>query len=143
MLIKAIMDQLATGSITNIITRGNREAYPAGKNFIDNNEPYVIVANDYPVNSYYITDNTIEPIIIEAHFPVGYINELNKYVEEELMQLLNRKRLTDSDGFNFQVYGTMHISIMDEPNDDKSISGGNDDGSISRYRRFFIPLRGL
>ena len=138
MVLKAIMDQLATGSITNIITRGNMETYPAGDELLN---PYILVFDDYAVNSYYTTENTVRPIIVEVHYPAGYIDEVNKYIEEEVMQLLNRQRLTDSEGYVFQVFVTAHISVMSEPNDDRTISGGNDDGTISRFRRIFVPRR--
>jgi len=143
MILKALIDQLETGSITEVETRGNRKTYIAGIGSSELNEPYVLVYDDYAVNAYYSTDNTVRPIIVEVHFPVGFINELNKYVEEEIVELLNRKRLVDSEGYNFQVYVTSYMSPMQEPNDDKSISGGNDDGTISRFRRIFIPRRGL
>lgn len=138
MILKAIMDQLATGSITNIITRGNMETYPSGDELLS---PYVLVYDDYAVNSYYTTENTIRPIIVEVHYPAGYINEVNKYIEEEIVELLNRQRLTDSEGYVFQVFVTAHISVMSEPNDDRTISGGNDDKTISRFRRIFVPRR--
>ncbi len=143
MILKAIMDQIATGSIPNVFTRGNYETYMAGKNSPELMNPFVVVYDDYPINVYFETDNTIGPYAVEAHFPVGNINKLNDYIQYELVGLLHRKRLVDGDGYNFQIFVTMNISVMAEPNDDKSISGGNDDGTISRYRRVFIPRRGL
>ena len=134
MILPAIIEQLKTGSITNILTRGNIDVYPI--------PPYIFVYDDYSVNSYYITDNSIQPLVVEVHYPPGYINELNNYVENEIPMLLNHKRLIDTDGYSFQVYVTMYLSIMSEPNDDKSITGGNDDGTISRFRRIFVPRRG-
>jgi len=143
MVLKAIMDQLATGTIPQIYTRGNYEIYMAGRNSNDLLVPYVVVYDDYPINVYFEAINSISPFAIEAHYPVGNMDKLNEYIEYELSTLLNRKRLVDGDGYSFQVYVTMNISVMAEPNDDKSISGGNDDGTISRYRRIFIPRRGL
>ena len=46
MILRAIMDQLATGSITKIITRGNMETYPAGDELLT---PFVIVFDDFGV----------------------------------------------------------------------------------------------
>ncbi len=147
MTLKAIMDQLKTGSVKDIYTRGNIETYPAGKGKVDLLNPYVLVHDDFSVNSYYATSMSIHPIVIDAHFPPGYINELNKYIEEEVPLLLHRKRLnynvTEEETVYFQVYVTMYLSIMIEPNDDRTISGGNDDGTISRFRRVFVPRRGL
>ena len=142
MILKAIMDQLETGSIPTIITRGNRTAYPAGENTDEILKPYVIVYDDFPVDSYYTTVNTIQHIAIDVHFPVGFIDELNAYIEDEVVTLLHKRRLTTSQGQTFQMDATMYISQMQEPNDDKSITGGNDDGTISRKRRFIIPRRG-
>lgn len=141
MVLKAIIDKLATGSIPNIYTRGNMEVYPGGKSSNEMLVPYVLVFDDYAVNAYYTTENTIRPIIVEVHYPPGYINKLNKYIEEEVVGLLNRKRLTDAEGYIFQVFTTSYLSVMSEPNDDKTISGGNDDGTISRFRRIFVPRR--
>lgn len=139
MVIKAIMNKLATGSIPNIYTRGNMEVYPGGKDSDELLKPYVLVFDDYAVNSYYTTENTIRPLIVEVHYPAGYIDKLNKYIEEEVVELLNRKRLTDSENYVFQVFVTPYLSIMSEPNDDRTISGGNDDGTISKFRRIFVP----
>ena len=143
MVLKAIITQLKTGSISAVFTRGNYETYMAGRSTNELMTPYVIVYDDFPINIYYESSNTIAPYAVEVHFPVGNIDKLAAYIEVELVSLLNRKRLVDADGFNFQVYVTMNISVMAEPNDDKSISGGNDDGTISKYRRIFIPRRGL
>lgn len=146
MILQALITQLKTGSIKNVYTRGNYQVYPGGKDKHDLMEPYVLVFDDYPVNSYYTVNNNIQPVAVEAHYPAGYITELNNYIENELMTLLHRKRLSTIDNtitYNFQVFVTMHISFMSEPNDDKTISGGNDDGTISRFRRIFIPRRGM
>ena len=143
MVLKAIINKLATGSITNVNTRGNMKTYLAGASDDELLQPYVLVFDDFPVNSYYTTENTIRPIMIEVHYPAGYIDEVNKYIEEEIIELLNRQRLTDSEGYVFQVFVTAHVSTMSEPNDDRTISGGNDDGTISRFRRIFVPRRCL
>ena len=145
MILAAIIDELKKGTIKDIITRGNMHTYPAGKDKALL-KPYVIVHDDYSVNSYYATSLSIQPIVIDAHFPIGFIRELNNYIEDEVPSLLNRKRLYYTENeikYSFQVYVTMYISIMTEPNDDKTITGGNDDGTISRFRRIFIPRRGL
>lgn len=134
MIIKAIMSQVATGSIKNVITRGMLETYPE--------PPYVIVYADFAIDAYYQKDNTIQPIMIEAHYPMGNSDLLDAYIENEIVTLLHRKRLTDSEGYTFQVYATMALGIIQEPNDDRSISGGNDDKTVSRTRRFFVPRRG-
>lgn len=142
-MLHAIIDQLKTGSITNVFTRGNYQTYPSGPD--TENEvltPYILVYDDYTVSSYFTTENTVFGFMIEVHFPAGYIDELRDYVNYELPQLLDRKVLTDSDGNYFQIFKTMYMTIVSEPNDDSSITGGNDDKTISRSRRFIVPARG-
>jgi len=141
--LQALVTQLKTGSIASVHTRGDYRAYIAGEGSDELLQPYVLVFDDFAVDAYYTVSNTVQPLVVEVHYPAGFVNELNDYIESELATLLNRKRLTDKDGNVFQVYLTMYISPMAEPNDDRSITGGNDDGTISRYRRIFIPRRGL
>lgn len=141
MILKAVMTQLKTGSISTVETRGNYASYIAGRNTDELLKPYVLVYDDYPITTYYAQVDSVQNIAVDVHFPVGMIDELNKYVEEELISLLHKKRLTTSEGQTFQIEATLYISQMQEPNDDKSITGGNDDGTISRLRRFIIPRR--
>ena len=143
MILEAIIAQLKTGTIPAVFTRGNYQTYLNGKGVNDLLSPYVLVYNDYPVASYYEANNIVDQYVVEVHYPTGYINEVSAYIENELVGLLHRKRLVDDTLYNFQVYVTMGISVLAEPNDDKSITGGNDDGTISRYRRIFVPRRGL
>lgn len=142
MILQSIIAKLKTGSITTVYTRGNYQTYLNGRSVNDLLTPYVVVYNDYPMGSYYMVNNTVDSYVVEVHFPTGMINEVAAYIENEITTLLHRKRLIDGT-YNFQVYVTMGISVMAEPNDDKSITGGNDDGTISRYRRIFVPRRGL
>lgn len=143
MILQAIIAQLKTGSVPNVYTRGNYQTYPSGKNEDDLLAPYILVYNDYPVASYYEAGSTVDQYVVEVHYPAGHINEVTAYIENEIVGLLHKKRLVDDSLYNFQVYVTMGISVLAEPNDDKSITGGNDDGTISRYRRIFVPRRGL
>lgn len=142
MILSTLITQLKTGSIPTVKTRGNRVGYLAGEDSDELLKPYVLVYDDFPVNSYYTISNTVQNITVDVHFPVGFIDDLNTYIEEEVVELLHKKRLTTEEGRTFQIEATMHISQMAEPNDDKSITGGNDDGTISRFRRFIIPRRG-
>lgn len=143
MIMQSIITQLKTGSIPTVYTRGNHQTYLNGRNVNDLLSPYLIVYKDFPVATWYQVVDTIDPYVIEVHFPTGMINEVDAYIENELVGLLHKKRLVDDTVYNFQVYVTMSISTLAEPNDDKSITGGNDDGTISRYRRIFVPRRGL
>ena len=131
--LKAVIEQ---GSITNVVLRGDMETYPE--------PPYVIIFDDYALNSYYMLDNTVDPFVVEACFPVGWSEKCTKYVNQELMTMLNKKVITDAeDGTVFQVYSTANITPLIEPNDDRALSKGNDDGTLSKQRRFFTPRRGL
>ena len=112
MILSAIISQLKTGSIQNINTRGNYPVYPAGKDNKSLLDPYVFVYDDYAVSAYYSQNNSVQPIIVDAHFPLGYIDELNKYVENEVPELLNNKRLTDDEGYTFQVYVRDRKSVV-------------------------------
>ncbi len=146
MIIDTIITQLKTGSLANVYPKGNSQTYPAGKSSDGLINPYVLVYNDFPVNTFYLVNNSVDMYVVEAHFPVGYLTEVSKYVENEIPVLLDHKRLADVDGgdtYNFQVFVTMNISTLIEANDDKSITGGNDDGTISRFRKIFVPRRGL
>lgn len=143
MKIKAIIDQLKTGSVKNVFTKGNYEVYPSGEGVRDTREPYVLVYDGYSLNPFYGNDNTVRSYIVEVHYPPGNLYELDEYIEHEVIGLLAKKRLTDpDDGTVFQIYSTALVNAMQEPNDDRSISGGNDDKTISRMRTFIIPRRG-
>jgi len=136
MRLNAIKTVLARGSVKNIVLAGNLEIYPE--------LPYILLYDDYPLNSYYTEDNTIDPFIVEVVFPAGYTDEVTKYVEEEVIQLLSRKVIYDEEeGIYFQVYPTSNITKLSEPNDDRALSKGNDTGTLSKERRFFTPRRGL
>ena len=143
MILQSIIAQLKTGSIPTVYTRGNYQTYLNGRNVNDLLTPYVVVYNDYPVTTYYLANNTVDPYVVEVHFPAGMINEVTAYIENEIVELLHRKRLVDEGVYYFQTFVTMGVSVMAEPNDDKSITGRNDDGTISKYRRIFVPRRGL
>jgi hypothetical protein len=119
-MITAIITKLKTGSITNVIPRGGTVANPS--------TTYVVVWKDSPVvqaggdgtrgtNQYYIS----------AHFPKGFINELEDYIENEIAALLHKKILTARDGRKIQLLKTANISPIIE---------GNDDGTISMDRLF-------
>jgi len=135
MRLDTIRTILLTGTVKNVIIRGNMDTSPVA--------PYVLLYDDYSINSYFTVDNTIDPFIIEVHYPPGYSNAVTTYIEKEVVDLLHRKVLTDADGDSFQTFATPTITPLTEPNDDRAISAGNDDGTISRGRRFFTPRRGL
>jgi len=134
MRLDAVKAALALGTVKNIIKRGNMETYPA--------PPYVLIYDDYPLNSYYTVGSTVNPFIVEVHYPAGYRDAVDKYIEEECLALLHRKVLND-DGVSFQVFATPNVTPLVEPNDDMTLSAGNDDGTLSRRRRFFTPTHGL
>lgn len=136
MRLKPIVDKLATGSIPTVIVRGNFETFPPA--------PYILVYDDYPLNTYFAVDNTAKFFIVEVHCRPGEIDKVDEYIEHEVISLLDRQVLYDSvKGVYSQVFATASISPLVEPNDKRSLSAGNDDGTISKSRRFFTPRRGL
>ena len=106
--IKAIMNQLITGSIVKAYTRGNYQTYLSGKSKDDTVSPYVVVYDDFPIDSYYKTIKSVQSIVIDAHYTYAYIDELNTYIEEEVIGLLHRQVLTTGDGNVFQIIATMN-----------------------------------
>jgi len=136
MRLNAIKSKLLTGSVTNIILSGGMEIYPE--------LPCILLYDDFPLNTYYTQDNTINPFIVEVRYPAGYIDEVDKYIEEEVLTLLDRKVLYDTENDSYvQTFATANVTKLSEPNDDRALSKGNDDGTISKARRFFTPRRGL
>jgi hypothetical protein len=118
-LIKAIINQIKTGSISNAITRGGSVSRPT--------PPYVVVYEDTPENG---GDERVglSNIVINAHFPIGNWGELDGYIYRELPILLDKVILTAVDtGRTFRLNKTKTIG---PPVD------GNDDNTISRERVF-------
>jgi len=119
-LIKAIITQLKTGSITNVI--------PRGQNIVNPEKPYVVVWGPETIQQTGMDREGKNLYYINTHFPKGYINQLDDYVYNELPTLLpDKMRLTTRDGRIVQLFLTMDIGVIVE---------GNDDGTLSKERVF-------
>jgi hypothetical protein len=93
--------------------------------------PYVMVWEDEIQN--YDNKNGVAQVYISAHFEKGCIDNLTKYMNTELTDILHNGLATD--GIDVvQLKSTLIIS--------KTIYT-NDDGTISRDRVFTYPLLGL
>lgn len=120
-MITAIINQLKTGSVTNVITRGN--------NIVNPEPPYVVVWKDTPTQQAG-SQNGLNNYVINAHFPKGWVNQIEDYIEEETYQLLHAKILTTRDNREVKIEATSDI---------RPIVTGNDDGTISMSRVFITP----
>lgn len=119
-MIKAIITQLKTGSITNVI--------PRGQNIVNPEKPYVVVWGPETIQQTGMDREGKNLYYINTHFPKGYINQLDDYVYNELPTLLpDKMRLTTRDGRIVQLFLTMDIGVIVE---------GNDDGTLSKERVF-------
>jgi hypothetical protein len=113
-VIDKIVAKLKTGDIKNVIPFGN-DRPPA---------PYVVVGESY-------TARGVE-YSVWAHFKKGQQLFLEDYMREDLSDLL--------DGFSVTTRHGNHNKL--ESLTDFGISGiitNNDDGTISRERRFLMP----
>jgi hypothetical protein len=120
-MITAIINQLKTGSVSEVIPFGQNAANPM--------QPYVVVWQDEPI----LQDSTeagLNEYVINAHFPPGHINDLNDYIENEVYLLLNKQILITRDGRRVEVKVTGQI---------KRLVTGNDDNTISRERTCQTP----
>lgn len=116
-MIKAIVEQLKTGSISNV--------FPRGQNIVNPDRPYVMVWESEPIEQ---KDNQgLNEYIIAVHFPPGNINQVDDYILKEVVDLLDCKTLTTRDGRLVTLHRTMRVSRLIEK---------NNDGTISRDRAF-------
>ncbi len=120
-MIKAIIDKLKIGSISNVI--------PFGQNVSNPNKPYVVVWQGEPTQQAG-TENGNNEFFVNAHFPKGWINEITDYIEIEVYQLLHNQILTTRDSRKVKIQATSRIG---------RIIMGNDDGTISKDRVFITP----
>lgn len=123
-MITAIINQLKIGSITNVIPRGDNVSNP--------DKPYVVVWKDPPVQQVG-SQNGLDEYVINAHFPKGWINEIEDYIEKETWQLLHDKLLTTRDGRKVQIEATSKIGRLETGNDDGTISMGRTFTTIGIY----------
>jgi hypothetical protein len=116
-MITAIIAKLKTGTITNVIPRGDAVVNPTA--------PYVVVWKDSPIQ---LQGNSgLNQYYVSVHYPRGYINQVDDYIENECATLLGGQILTTRDARKVQLYKTMDITPLID---------NNDDGTISRDRLF-------
>lgn len=122
-MITAIINQLKTGTITNVYARQDKPENPV--------TPYVITWEDEYTSN---IKDSVPAIFVSCHMNVGYLDAIDNYMKNEVIVLLHNKILTDSFGNNFELYNTPLLS--------KAITN-NDDGSISKDRQFIFPEIGV
>jgi len=111
-MIKAIITQLKTGSITNVI--------PRGQNVVNPDIPYVVVYKLATVDQGYRYG--LKQYSINCHFPKGYIDELDDYIEIEVVELLDGQILTTRDARKVRIDASEDAGIIVESNDDNTNS---------------------
>ena len=124
-MINAIITQLKTGSITEVITRGEGE-YAKNPSI-----PYIVVYDAVPISS--VDGQIVAGVYVDVHHRPGTLDIIDDYLDEEVVTLLHKVFLTDSKGNTFRLHD----------NDDKSILiDTNDDGTISKSKLFLAPKLG-
>lgn len=118
-MITAIINRLKTGTITTVI--------PRGTNLVNITPPYVVVWGPELIPSPGDEDRGKNQYFISAHFSRGYVNQLDDYIYNEVVDLLDKYRATMRDG----RIATLYISGAPS-----NIIEGNDDETISKERTF-------
>lgn len=113
-MLKAIIDQLKTGSITTVIPRGSVEVNPT--------PPYVVVWGPDFIEQPGNENKGKNQYFISAHFPRGFINQLDDYIINEVYDLLHKQILTTRDLRNVRLHVSGGPSNMIEGNADNTIS---------------------
>jgi len=117
-LTTAIINQLKTGSISNVIQKGDPISNPGN--------PYVVVWAAAPIPQAGNDNMGKREYMVSVHFPPGYSNDIDDYMDEAFL-LLDGQRLTTRDLRKVTLTGTLYISSLIE---------GNNDGTISKERNF-------
>lgn len=120
-MIKAIIEQLKTGSITNVVPRGQNVANPE--------KPYVVVWQAEPAQQIG-SENGLDEYVVNVHFPKGYVNQVDDYILKETYTLLHDKILITRDSRKVKIESTSRIG---------QLVTTNDDGTISKERVFITP----
>ena len=118
-MLTAIIDQLKTGSISTVLPRGAITTNPQ--------PPYVIVWGPELIGQPGDEDRGKNQYFISVHYARGYINQLNDYIYNEIVSLLNEQRLTTRD------LRKATLKISGAPS---NLIEGNDDNTISKERVF-------
>ena len=121
-MITAIINQLKTGSISNVLPRGSIQTNPT--------PPYVVVWGPELIPQPGDEDRGKNQYFVSVHFNRGYINQLDDYIYDEIVDLLDEQILTMRDGRKAK------LEISGAPS---NLIEGNDDNTISKERVFITP----
>lgn len=124
-MITEIITQLKTGTYTNVIAR-----YDGVKNLVP---PYIVVWETSRIQTGNGQSNT--GFYISLHMVRGRMDDLNSYMNDELLTLLHKIVLTETGPpvISFRLLDTNELSPIIE---------ANDDNTISRDRLFMLPALG-
>ena len=122
-MITAIITQIKTGSITNVHAKGDGEA--------NLKPPYIIVWESSRSQKGY--GQAVGGFFVSYHDVKGAQDAIDNYMNGELVTLLHKVILTDSQSNKFRLEDTNQLSILIET---------NDDGTISKDRLFSLPKLG-
>ena len=121
-MLTAVITKLKTGSIPTVIAKGDpiKNALSA----------YVVVWEDVRL----VTGNgqATGGIMVACHNIRGTQDDINNYMEGEVVTLLHEIILTDVSGNKFRLQDTGELSVFVE----------NDDNTLSRDRLFSLPKLG-
>jgi len=116
-LIKAIITQLKTGSLTRV--------YPKGSNIVTPIAPYIFVWGPAFISQGGNDGMGQNQYMISVHYQKGFINQLDDYIYNELLTLLHKKKMITRDLRTVTLYLNGSVSEIIE---------GNKDGTISKER---------
>lgn len=118
-MISAIITQLKTGSITRVYRKGSNKVNPQ--------PPYVIVWGPELIQQPGCDNRGKNQFFIAAHFKRGYAKDLDEYIFNEVLTLLNNEILTTGD------YRDVRLHVSGAPS---TLIEGNADCTISKERVF-------
>ena len=125
-MLKAIITQIKTGTITNVI--------PRGQNVVNPEKPYVVVWGPEPIAQAGLDKAGKNLYRVNVHYPKGYIDDIDDYIFNELPTLLTDGiKLTTRDGRTVQLFHTMEIGDIVESNDDNTLSKDRVFESVAMY----------
>jgi hypothetical protein len=113
-VVTAIINQLKTGSIKTVKQRGSTK--------VNLQPPYVIVWGPELIQKPGYENRGKNQYFIAAHFKRGFGNQLDDYIIDEVVTLLNKQILTTRDLRDVRLKVSGGPSNMIEGHDDKTIS---------------------
>lgn len=113
-MISAIITQLKTGSITKVFRKGSITVNPQ--------PPYVKVWGPELIQKPGYENIGKNQYFIAVHFKRGYGKDLDEYITNEVVTLLNKVILTTADFRDVRLHVSGGPSTLIEGNDDNTIS---------------------